>query len=63
MHAWCESELAGLVEKAMAAVLGRPSFAVLAGSKRAVWVVPERTMRLSSGKAIRPEKVDVTSSL
>lgn len=60
---WLEQELAGKIEQTLAALGGRPGYAVLASATRRVWALPAPLVRLSEGKQLRAEAVEVHRSV
>ena len=61
--AWLQQELPPKIEQVLAALGGRPGYAVLASATRKVWVLPARTIRMSGGKQLRAEAVEVRRSV
>jgi hypothetical protein len=61
--AWLHQELPAKIEQVLAALGGRPGYAVLASATRKVWVLPARAIPLSAGKQLRGESVDVRRSI
>jgi len=60
MQLWLNTELPRLVESAMASMSAKAGRAVLAGSRRPVWVLPASAVSLTSGKVLRFQPAEVT---
>lgn len=60
---WLRQELPAKIEQVLTALGGRPGYAVLASATRRVWVLPARTVRMSGGKPLRAEAVEVRRSV
>ncbi len=61
--AWLHQELPVKIEQVLAKLGGRPGYAVLASATRKVWVLLARAVRMSGGKQLRAEAVEVRRSV
>ena len=61
--AWLQHELPSRIEQVLAKLGARPGFAALASSTRNVWVISVRFIRLTGGKQLRSEAVEIHRSV
>jgi hypothetical protein len=61
--AFLETELYDVLRTTLKGLGGHQGYAVLAGNKRAVWALPEHTVKLADGKSVKSQRVEVKRSL
>jgi hypothetical protein len=63
LPAFLETEFPDRLRAAMKHLGGHGGYAVLAGNKRSVWVLPAQTVALADGKAVKSQPIEVSRTV